>query len=281
MRASRQHHHVSEGGVEMTTTAYREDTVDVRGYQVPVKTGGSGPPLLYLHGAGRGELWTEAHEALARSFTVHAPVHPGFSGTPLPDWVRGVDDVALHYVDLIRELRLARPLVVGFSIGGWIATELAVFRPDLLGGLVLVDAIGVRPEQPLPDLFIMDPGEAMGYLFSDPSKALALAPAGPPDADMIVRAMSDQAASARLMWKRPYNPKLRRRLHHITVPTFVIWGEQDRFVPADHGRMLAAEIPDARFHLIERAGHVVPIEAPEAMADAVRDFASTLVLGGS
>jgi len=263
----------------MTTVTHREKTLDVRGYAVPMKTGGAGQPLLLLHGAGRGEFWGEAHEALARSFAVYAPVHPGFAGTPLPDWVQGVDDVALHYVDLIRILDMKRPLVVGISIGGWIATELAVRRPDLLGALVLVDAIGVRPEQPLPDLFIMEPVEAMSYLFADPAKALALAPSAP-DPDFIIRMWEEQATAARLMWKRPYDPKLRRRLHHITVPTLVVWGEQDRLIPPSHGRMLAEEIPNAQFQIIQGAGHVVSVEEPEALASAIRDFAATLSLGG-
>lgn len=265
----------------MTTTArYREETLDVRGYQVAVKSGGAGAPLLLLHGAARGDMWSPAHDSLARWFTVYAPVHPGFGGSPLPDWMDGVDDVAFHYVDVIHELGLARPLVVGLSIGGWIATELALLRPEMLAGLVLVDAIGLRPEQPLPDLFIMEPGEAMGYLIGNAQVAAGLAAAGPPDVDTIVRMAGDQAASARLMWRRPYDPKLARRLHHVTTPTLVLWGERDRFIPPEHGRRLAAAIPGARFQLIEGAGHVPSLEAPAAFADAIRAFAESLNTGG-
>lgn len=128
--------------------AFEQRAVDVRGYEVPVQVGGSGPPLLLLHGAGGAGLVGPFEQGLAEEFQVYAPVHPGFAGTPLEDWVQGVDDVALHYVDVIGALGLARPTVLGISLGGWIATELAVFRLDLLARLVLVSAVGVAPTSP-------------------------------------------------------------------------------------------------------------------------------------
>lgn len=251
---------------------YREERVDVRGCAMPMLTGGSGPALLLLHGAGGAGHWLEFHQRLAARFTVYAPVHPGFAGTPLPSWVREAEDLALHYVDLIRALRLDQPLVVGVSLGGWIATELAVFRPGLMSGLVLVGAIGVRPEHPIPDLFIMDPMEAVACLFADPAKAMALMPQGAA-VDGIVRMWEEQAAIARLTWKRPYNPQLRRRLHHICVPALVLWGSEDRLIAPEHGRMLAREIDGARFELIEGSGHMLTLERPAELAEAIARFA--------
>jgi pimeloyl-ACP methyl ester carboxylesterase len=240
-------------------------------------TGGKGPPLMLLHGPGAAGRWLEFHDRLAQHFTVYAPVHPGFAGTPLPSWVRATEDLALHYVDLIRTLELKKPLVAGLSIGGWIATELAVFRSDLISGLVLVDAIGLRPARPLIDLFIMDPMEAIQYLFADPARAVALMPQAE-GVDGIVRMWEEQAAIARLTWARPYNPQLRRRLHHITAPSLVVWGSADCLIPPDHGRMLAREIEDARFELIEDSGHIVALEQPGPLADAIARFARTIGL---
>lgn len=249
-------------------------SIDVRGYAVPVQVGGSGPPLILLHGAGGAGLVGPFEQALARDFRVYAPVHPGFGGTPLADWVQGVDDVALHYVDVIAALGLERPSVVGVSLGGWIATELAVFRPDLLARLVLVSAVGVRPDEPMPDLFILEPGEAMALLFANPSVAAVLRQAASaPDPELIVRMYEEQAAVARLMWKRPYNPRLARRLHHVSCPTLVVWGDQDRLLPPKHGEKLAGLLPAARFRLIRGAGHVVPLEAAEELAREIFDFA--------
>ena len=254
--------------------------VTANGTEVPVQIGGKGPRLLYLHGAGGAGQWTEAHQRLAGSFTVYAPVHPGFGGTPLPDWVDGADDLAFHTIDLVAELGLRRPLIVGASLGGYIATEMAIFRPELAAGLVLVDAVGLRPDQPMPDLFIMDPFEALSVLFNDPSKVMATMPASGPDVDFIVRQYEEQAATARVLWQRAYDPKLERRLHHITAPTLVLWGADDRLLPPAHGEKLAKLLPNARFQLIDGCGHVPPIEAPDAFAAAVIDFAATLDLGG-
>lgn len=251
----------------------RSTTLDVRGTPVPCLVGGDGPPLLWLHGAGGSDTWSPAQEALADSFAVWAPAHPGFAGTELPTWVKDVHDLAFHYVDLLDVAGIEQPTVVGVSLGGWIATDLAVHRPDLVSRLVLVDALGLRPATPMPDLFIMEPAEAMAVLFRNGPPP---PPAGAADVDpidMIVRMYEEQAASARLMWKRPYDPQLERRLHHLTMPTLVIWGGDDRLLPPEHGRRLAGLLPDARFEVLDGVGHVVPLEAPDAFARLVSDFA--------
>jgi pimeloyl-ACP methyl ester carboxylesterase len=256
---------------------HREERIDVRGCTVPTLIGGGGPALVLLHGAGGAGQWFEFHERLAQRFTVYAPLHPGFGGTPLPSWVKEAEDLALHYVDFIRAIAADKPLVIGLSLGGWIATELAVFRSDLMSGLVLAGALGVRPERPTPDLFIMDPMEAVGYLFADPAKAIALMPQGAA-VDGIVRMWEKQAAVARLTWRRPYNPQLHRRLHHVRVPTLVVWGGKDRLISPEHGRMLAREIKGACFELIESSGHAVAIEQPTMLADTIARFADGIAL---
>jgi len=248
-------------------------SVRVHDYDVPLQTAGSGPPLLLLHGAGGAGMWLDLQARLAERFTVFAPVQPGFAGTPLPSWLRGADDVALHTLDLVRALDLDRPTVVGMSLGGWIATEMAVFRPRVVRSLVLVAPIGVRTQQPIPDLFIMEPLEAVPYLFSDFSKAMTLMPAALTP-DVMVRAWEEQAAVARLAWHRPYNPSLLRRLHMIESPTLLVWGSEDRLVSPAHGEMLAREIPDARLEVIPAAGHAVAIEKPEELARKIVAFAA-------
>jgi pimeloyl-ACP methyl ester carboxylesterase len=234
-----------------------------------------GTSLLWLHGAGGSDTWSPAQDALAASFTVWAPAHPGFAGTPLPAWVKDVHDLAFDYVDLLDAAGIEQPTVVGVSLGGWIATDLAVHRPDLVRRLVLVDALGLRPATPMPDLFIMEPAEAMAVLFRNGPPGPPPGAAGADPLDMIVRMYEEQAASARLMWKRPYDPQLEWRLHHATMPTLVIWGGDDALLPPEHGRRLAALLPDARLEVLDGVGHVVPLEAPEAFAHLVADFALT------
>lgn len=257
----------------MTATEFRSETIRVVDHDVPIQIGGTGPPLVLLHGGGGAGVVGSFEGALARSFTVYAPAAPGFAGSPLPDWVRGVHDVALHTLDLLDGLGLERPTLVGQSLGGWIATEMAVFRPAALARLVLVSPIGVRTAAPMPDLFIMEPAEAMSYLFADLSNAAALAPSGAPDVDAIVRMFEERAASARLTWKRSYDPGLERRLHMITCPTLLVWGSEDRLVPRSHGDKLVKAIPDCRLETVPKAGHVVAIEAPEVLAGAIARFA--------
>ena len=129
-------------------------TIDVWDHPTRIQRGGAGRQVLLLHGEGGTWEWGAFHEAPAPDFDVIAPVHPGFAGEELPEWVRGVDDLVFHYVDLIAAVDLHRPLVVGISLGGWIALDLAMARPDLVGGLVLVGGLGLRPSDPVPDLFI-------------------------------------------------------------------------------------------------------------------------------
>lgn len=253
--------------------SYRTETLDIRGCRVPVLIGGSGAPLLLLHGAGGAGMWTPFHAALAKHFTVYAPAHPGFAGTPLPDWVKSVADLVFHYMDVLDALGLKQITLAGISLGGWIATEFATARPDLVTRLILMAPIGVRPDAPMPDLFIKDPAEAMSYLFADPNIA-AMMRAQTPNADMITAMWSEQAAAARLIWKRPYNPQLERRLHHIKAPVLLLWGAEDRLVPVAHGRKLQGLISGSRLEIIQGAGHVAPLEKPQELAGAIIAFAA-------
>ena len=243
-------------------------TVEVVDTSVTVRRAGSGPPLLFLHGEGATSGWRAIHDALAGTFAVHAPVHPGFGGGEVPDWVRGSSDLVFHLIDLLDVLNVSRPVVVGESIGGWVAADLALHRPDLVAGLVLVGALGLRPSNPMPDLFLMAGPDAIAHLAEtlDGSRLDPLTG----DTDAVVELWADQAGQARLMWERPYDPAFPRRLHHIACPSTVVWGGADRLLSPDHGRALAALIPGADFELVDGAGHLVTVDAPAAVADAAR-----------
>lgn len=171
----------------------------VEGAEVDLVRGGAGPALLYLHGGGGPEPWTPFHAALAQRFTVCAPTHPGWGDEWMPDWLEGIDDLVLHYAAFIEDQRLGRPVIFGTSLGGWIAAELGVYRPDLVGGLILADPAGFRPERPewQMDLFYEAPEELLGKLFADPAKAAALMPPEGVTTDFIVRQYRGSAALAR------------------------------------------------------------------------------------
>lgn len=263
----------------MSTGGHERVSLDLGGMAVPHQRGGAGPPLLFLHGEGCTWRWRAVHDELARHFTVHAPVHPGFGGTDLLDWLTGVDDLAFHYVDLLDALGLSRPIVVGESLGGWLAFQLAAQRPDRVGSLVLVGALGLRPERPAPDLFIKPGPEALGYL----SATLDTAAVDPleGDADAATELWLDQAAQARLMWERPYDPKWERRAHHVAAPTRVVWGGADRLLPSEHAARIAALLGAPDPTVVPHAGHLVSVDAPAEVADVAVGLArSTNSTGG-
>ena len=145
--------------------------------------------------------------------------------------------------------------------------------PERVGRLALLGAAGLRvPGNMATDLFLMTPDQVAATLFKHPEKAAGMFPAEP-DVDFILSVQRDMAALARFGWT-PYlnDPKLERRLHCIAAPTFVLWADDDRVVPIEHGRRYAERIPDATLRVIEDCGHAMYFERPDAFADAVTEF---------
>src|SRR5262245_1364010 len=257
--------------------AHTDELLDFPGGSVHLLRGGDGPPLLFLHAAGGAGQWHEFHELLAERFTVYAPDHPGFGGSdPLPE-VEDMDDLVYHYLDVLDRLDLDRPHVVGGSFGGWLAAELAVAAPHLVGSLTLLSAAGLRiPEHPIADLFLMTPPQLAAALFRDPAKSTGMFP---PEVgvDDILAAYRDMTALARYSWT-PFmcNPKLERRLRRITAPTRVVWPDDDRVVPIAHGRRYAELIAGAELTVVEDCGHAMYFERPADFASVVTEFLAEL-----
>jgi pimeloyl-ACP methyl ester carboxylesterase len=249
------------------------ERLEVQGGSIALLRGGSGPPLLFLHAAGGAGAWLPFHGQLARHFDVVAPDHPGFGGSDdLPE-VEGIDDLVYHYLDVLDRLELERVNVVGGSLGGWIAAELAVHSPERIDRLALLGAAGLRiPGHMATDLFLMTPDQVVATLYKHPEAAAGAFPAEP-DVDFILAMYRDMAGLARYGWA-PYlsNPKLERRLHRITAPTLVLWADDDRVMPIEHGRRYAERIPGATLRVIEDCGHAMYFERPDAFADAVSEF---------
>jgi pimeloyl-ACP methyl ester carboxylesterase len=243
------------------------------GGSIALLRGGQGPPLVFLHAVGGAGAWLPFHGLLARSFEVIAPDHPGFGGSDdLPE-VEAIDDLVYHYLDVLDRLGLQRANIVGGSLGGWIAAELAVHSPERVERLVLLGAPGLRIPGHLPaDVFLMQPPKLVETLYKHPERA-ALPPE--PDVDAIIAFYRDATAAARYAWV-PYlnDPKLERRLHRITAPTLVAWADDDRVVPIEQGRRYAERIPDATLRVVEDCGHAMYFERPEAFADVVTEFLS-------
>jgi pimeloyl-ACP methyl ester carboxylesterase len=249
--------------------------LDVQGCAVHFSEGGKGEPLLVLHPAGGVAPWLPYHAALARHFRVIAPDHPGFGRTPEAKEVEGVDDVAFLYSGLLDLLEIERVAVLGISLGGWIAAELAVLERRRVDQLVLVNAIGLRVEgAPIADLFAMSPPQKAAALFHDQAVARAIF-SGDFDIEMIMQFYRNERAFAHLAWQ-PFccNPKLRRRLPRITARTLVLLGAEDRVVPKAHGEVYANAIPNAQIELVPDAGHALLFEKMDAGVAAIERFLS-------
>jgi len=252
----------------------QEVTIEVRGKRTELRQGGQGPPLLFLHGAGL-YLWMPVHDLLAKRRRVYLPAHPGFGASEGYDEIEDIEDLVFHTVDVMDELQIAQADVVGLSLGGWLAAELALRHPQRVRRLVLVDAGGTRvPGVPKGNIFMAPVGKARELLFHDPTSKLAttLMPDVPPP-DRLEAILRGREAAARLLW-HPHVAyrKLTSRLDRITAPTLVVWGADDRLVPLPYGEAYANGIPGAKLTVIDDCGHLPPIEQPERFAEAVLAF---------
>jgi pimeloyl-ACP methyl ester carboxylesterase len=251
--------------------------------------GGAGDPLVYLHSAG-GETPLELLEDLATDHDVIAPVFPGFGESEGIEEIDSMEDAVFHLLDVWDLLGLDAPTVVGVSLGGWMAVELATRYPEKVGALVLVNAVGLYlADAPVAELFGRSPAELAVMLFADQSHPIAQAMYAMAEftgdvgkdveipLELIVPMWKALGATAKLAWD-PYmhNPKLRARLRRVTCPALVIAGERDGLVPVEHARTYAAEITGAQLHVMPDAAHWLQTEHPAALAALVRDFLGAL-----
>jgi pimeloyl-ACP methyl ester carboxylesterase len=248
----------------------------VHGVELEVVERGQGRPILWLHGEEGLEPATRFLEALAGDGRVLAPSHPGYGHSPESGAVDTVDDLAYLYLDLLAARDLRDAVVIGASLGGWIAAEMAVKSTERIGRLVLVAPVGIkvgdRETRDIPDIFALHPDEVTRLLYQDPAR-VAVDHRTLSDDQLTVLARNREATTL-YAWE-PYfhNPKLRQRLHRIAVPTLVAWGADDRFVAADrYGAAYRAAIPGARLEIIDDAGHFPHLEQPLALAGLIHRF---------
>jgi pimeloyl-ACP methyl ester carboxylesterase len=249
--------------------------VELNGKKIQVTRGGSGQPLVYLHSAGGETDWMAFHAALAEQFTVYAPAAPGFALSTGLEEIDNMIDLAWHTIDLLATLSLDRVPLVGFSLGAWLATQVAILRPALVSKLVLVNAAGLRlPDAPMGELFIDDLDDLRNLLFHNPnSPCVAEAMPTSLEDSRILNWLRAREASARLGWN-PYlhDPKLPEHLRRVECPTLVIWGKQDKLIPLAHGEYYARHISDARLEVLDPCGHMLPFECAADFARLTRDF---------
>jgi pimeloyl-ACP methyl ester carboxylesterase len=253
------------------------DVIDVRGLPVAYRRKGTGPPTLFLHGAGATRMWLPFYERMSESVDLVAPEHPGFGDTPMPDWLDGMDDVLLHYRHLFDALELDRVHLIGFSLGGWMAANLAIFYPDRVSSLTLITPAGLRfPEAPIRDFLRMPPEQIPGLLFNDAWQDYLEFLPDPHDLDAAIRGYGEMSTVAKLIWNPRYDYKLDRRLTLVETPALVIGADEDRLIPNAHPERWAELLPNARLERVggqkNPTGHGLIMQEPERTAELITSF---------
>lgn len=254
--------------------------ITVSGVKLEIEEAGQGRPILFLHpgeGLQPNRPWLNR---LAENHRVIAPHHPGFGGSALPDWIGTVDDLAYLYLDLAAELRLENAVLAGNCFGGWIAAEMAVRNTTRFAGLVLAAPLGIKVggvlDRDITDMHAISRAEFMRLAWADPAKG-QIDTMKLPDTELAAIARGREALAV-FGWK-PYmhNPRLKRWLHRIDIPTHLIWGEQDGIVTVAYGEAWKAEIGGATMETVPNAGHYPHWEQPERIAALTSAFTARLV----
>jgi pimeloyl-ACP methyl ester carboxylesterase len=267
--------------------------------QVPVANGrfeigvveeGSGPPLLFMHGIS-GLNWGDAMQSLAQRHTVIAPRHPGY-GDQSQHELDSVHDLVYAYLDLLDALDLRGVPMVGHSLGGMIAAEVAATQPERFNRLVLLSPLGFyHPEQPTFDFFACTPKEMASAFFKDPESPAAQAagdrglariaqvghesPEGRELIEVYIERTKTLATAAKYLWPIP-NRGLRKRIHRLQIPTLLLWGEHDRVVPPSYADDFLRAIPGAQCQTVD-AGHELMLEQSQQVVELIESFVAAPV----
>ncbi len=246
---------------------FTDSFVEVDGCRTHLRRGGKGEPLLYLHGASGAPAVLPFMEKLAERFDVLVPEHPGYGQSGEPEWLENIHDMAYFYLDFLKHLGLSRVCLVGSSLGGWMAMEMAVRDTSRIKSLVLAAPAGVAMRGArVADIFLMSPEDLVKNLFFDQKLAQARL-AQPEDVDVSLK---NRHTSARLAWEpRFHDPFLPKWLHRIEVPVKLIWGREDRIVPLKLMDELKRLMPHAQTHVLDNCGHLPHVEKGDQFVEII------------
>ena len=249
------------------------EEIKVAGSSVRLRSTGRGAPLLVLHHDIGTPEQLPLYEALAQRFTLLLPSHPGYDGSERPAWMRSVRDVAVTYQALLAARGVTDVSALGLGFGGWIAAEMATMAPRGFRRLVLVGAMGVKPATgEILDQALVSYIEYVRSGFADQAAFERLFGTDPPTAQLEQWDLNREM-SFRIAWKPyMYNPTLPHLLAGVPTPTLVVWGREDRIVPLGCAEQYARALPAARVVVLDRAGHFVDMEQPDALAKQVTQF---------
>ena len=266
-----------------------ERSVSVRNgeFQVDIHEGGSGNPILYLHGI-TGLEWTPLLQKLSTGHKVIAPRTPGFGESTGTESLQDIHDLLYFYVDLLDELNVNNIPIVGHSLGGMFAAELAAMQPGRFSHVSLISPFGLWDSaEPIPDLFSISLPELAAAMYADANSEAALAVATAPQArmtevdpstsegratlDYLVERAKSMSTAAKYLWPIP-NRGLSKRLHRVTQPAQIIWGDSDGVIPPGYAERFAKYMPNAAIHVVPNAAHMVTDEQPDHLAGLIESL---------
>lgn len=254
--------------MDWTSSSY-----DLSGSKLHIARAGKGRPVLVLHHETGTLDKLPFYDALAARYDVLVPHHPGYSRSQRPDWMRSVRDIAVAYRGLLASLKIKDVAIVGLGFGGWIAAEMAGMAPGDLSKLVLVGAMGIKPPQgDILDLAVTGYVDYARAGFHD-QKAFDKVYGAEPSSDQLEMWDICREMSFRIAWKPyMYSQTLPHLLGAVKAPALIVWGDDDKVVPASAGKRYLKALPDARFETVRNCGHCVDMEQPEALAKLVTTF---------
>ncbi|HEX9466562.1 MAG TPA: alpha/beta fold hydrolase [Alphaproteobacteria bacterium] len=253
---------------------YQSEHITVNGARIHLRRAGSGAPLLFLHGAAGVTAWLPYFEELAKTRTLLVPDHPGFGESDTPAWLFGIGDIAYFYLDFIDHLGLSELDIIGHSLGGWIAAEIAARNAGALRSLTLLAPAGARVKGVLSgDVFMWSPEERANNLVHAPALAAQMLAAAAANPDQMKAQLKNSYGAARLGWQpRFFNPELQRWLHRINIPVQLIWGENDKVLPVEFAKAWTDALPKARLTKLPQCGHLPHVERTAETLAATQAF---------
>ena len=254
-------------------------TVETRHAPIRYLEGGQGEPLVFLHGAGGMTPDDPILKELSSRFHVYAPFLPGYGETVECETLRDMLDFALHGWDVVEALGIKNPILVGHSMGGMIAAEMAALAPNDVSRLALICPAGLwLDEHPIVDMFSLLPFEMPKYLFHDPEAGAAMMTAGlkmdDPKflQDYLIRNARQLGMAGKLLFPIPERG-LAERLYRVKARTVIVWGDSDRMIPPIYGPAFQSAIAGATLVNVPEAGHMIIVEKPAAVRAAVEALA--------
>jgi len=259
--------------------AFKTETVSVRDgmFQVEMRCAGRGEPLVWLHHSGGHQDWFPFLDALAERYMVFQPNHPGWGNSTGLEHLDDIIDFAIFYLDFFDALKIERPNLIGHSLGGMLAAEVAALDRDSIKKLVLCDAAGLWTDAiGGEDFFTMQAPQLIAATVHRPESMALLGPQiDRENREAMARAMFERqksfAAAGKFLWPI-WDKGLKKRIHRITAPTLIVWGDHDGIVPAGYAEEFHRLISGSKVVMFHESAHMPMFEEQDKFVKVVTDF---------